>query len=86
MFKKQNGKRRWRRVLWLEGKHGRNDIRWYADFDRDIREDFHLTYPKRAWKCNVDWRQNSINEMNNWRLFVNKLSKKIPITEDTSCI
>ncbi|MDT2472853.1 hypothetical protein P7D68_22010, partial [Enterococcus avium] len=73
LFKKQNGKRRWRRILWLEGKHCRKDIRWYAEYDREIREDFHLTYPNQVWRHNTDWRQNSINEMNNWRLFVDKI-------------
>lgn len=62
--------------MWLEGKHCRKDIRWYAEYDREIREDFHLTYPDRVWRHNTDWRQNSINEMNNWRLFVDKIYKK----------
>lgn len=68
MFKKQNGKRRWRRILRLEGKHRQKDIKWYADFDRKLQQSYYAT-EGRNWRYNVDWRQNSQSVMNNWRLF-----------------
>lgn len=74
IFKKQNGKRRWRKILWLEGKHSRKEIKWYADLDREMQESFYES-GGRCWKDNVNWRQDSLSDMNNWKLFAKVISE-----------
>ena len=58
MFKKTNGKRRWRRICKLDG-YCRKDIKFYSEYDRERQKEW-LKDNCGQWHGNAYWKQHCI--------------------------
>ena len=67
MFKKTNGKRRWRRICKLDG-YCRKDIKFYSEYERERQKEW-LKDNCGQWHGNACWKQHCDSSLNRQRLF-----------------